>query len=67
MNTSTKLIEKFFAMNPQGTCMDPMFEFGNLHRKEIKCSFCIDENSCHYMGECDRRSTSEIGLGWKIN
>jgi hypothetical protein len=61
----SNLIEKFLVMEPQGVCTDDSFEFGNLHRKSIRCSFCIN-GECHYIGECDRRDIPDQNLGWRI-
>ena len=58
------IIEKFLTVEDQGQCTNDSFEFGNLYRKDIKCSFCID-GRCHYNGECDRRDIPDQHLGWR--
>ena len=60
------IIDRFFVELDQGTCKDNEFEFGNTHRKNITCMFCI-EGRCHYSGECDRRSGEQEHEGWKYN
>lgn len=62
----TELIKKFYTQKVQGKCTDPIFEFGNLHRKEYQCSFHLD-GECHYCGECDRREGEESNFGWRIS
>lgn len=59
-------IDQFFTKEPQGTCTDEQFEFGNAYRKNINCFFCIN-NVCHYDGHCDRRSGEDKNEGWRIN
>lgn len=61
------LIEKFTVKEIQGKCTDNGFEFGNLHRKEFKCSFCDEDGNCHYCKECDRRDIPNQNLGWRIS
>ena len=62
----SELIKKFFVEEVQGKCTDDEFEFGNLHRKNFKCSFCANGN-CHYKGECDSRDDPNQHLGWRIS
>ena len=57
-NTKSSLIAAFFEKQPVGDCTDNKFEFGNLHRKTIECSFCIN-NKCQYRDDCDRRKSYE--------
>lgn len=59
-------IKKFYTENPQGKCTDNNFEFGNLHRKEYKCSF-YNNGKCHYVGNCDRKNTNNQNLGWRTS
>ena len=62
-----KEIELFYSKEIKGKCTDNKFEFGNLHRKEYKCSFCIEDMECHYCGECDRRDIPNQHLGWRVS
>ena len=61
-----EIIEKFFIEEGVGECTDNQFEFGNTHRKNITCAFCID-GICHYNGDCDRRTGETGNDGWKFN
>ena len=63
----TELIKKFYVEDSQGKCTDNIFEFGNTHRKTFNCSFCSEEGSCHYKGECDRRNILNKNLGWRVS
>lgn len=56
-----ELIEKFFVEEIQGNCIDSTFEFGNLHKKTIKCAFEID-GKCHFCGYCSRRDFNLLEL-----
>ena len=61
----TDLLKKFYSESIKGTCTDSVFEFGNLHRKEYVCPFCINNKECHYNGECDRRDIPDQNFGWR--
>ena len=61
------LIEKFTTKESQGKCTDSVFEFGNLYRKEFKCSFCDKDGDCYYSEKCDRRNIPNNNLGWRIS
>lgn len=63
----TELIKKFCIQESQGNCTEPIFEFGNLHRKEYICPFCINNGECHYCGKCDHREGEVANEGWRIS
>lgn len=51
---SVNVVKAFWTEDCRGVCTDDKFEYGNLHRKTINCSFCVN-NGCYYRGECERR------------
>lgn len=56
-------IDQFFSEEKKGECGNDEFELGNLHRKIIKCKFCVN-GECHYTGECKRRNNPGYFDGW---
>ena len=48
------VVKAFWSETCLGKCTDNKFEYGNLYRKTINCSFCVN-NGCYYRGECERR------------
>lgn len=56
-------IDRFFSEEKKGECGNDEFELGNLHRKIIKCKFCVN-GECHYTGECKRRDNPGYFDGW---